>query len=245
MKSMLEIQSKLISLGVRVWELVQDILCDNSPEGFLPDDMEDLDGIGTKDVLSFSFRSVDESSKLLRIIVLGAKNFGKAGLLAPSREDIIATGDLAFTQLATLRHRGAFTTAAHTFGSCCQISKQYEASGTPASETLLMKWYERSLEAIFKQESTTRRSAGIPAMFTGVLSANSTSPSLDDVMTKLMEIAGKPASTEFGTKLYQVHALNSLKDIFKSSQLSYLGVRSDKYLSRCLGLAANCLQSTV
>ncbi|KAL5612823.1 hypothetical protein BROUX41_004096 [Berkeleyomyces rouxiae] len=245
LQSMLEIQSKLIAFGCRIWELVSDILCDNSPEGFLPDDLEEVDGIGTKDVLSFSFRSVDESSKLLRTIIMGAKNLNKAGLIFPSREDVINVGDLAFTQLATLRHRGAFTTAAHTFASCCQTSKNYEEASTPAEETLLSKWYERSLEAIFKQESTTRRSAGIPAMFTGVLMANSQSPSFDEVMSKLIEIAGKPASTEFGTKLYQVHALNSLKDIFKSSQLSHLGVRSDKYLSKCLALAANCLQSPV
>ncbi|KAL1891138.1 hypothetical protein Cpir12675_005073 [Ceratocystis pirilliformis] len=245
LQSMLEIQTKLISFGTRMWELVCDILCDNSPEGFLPDDLEEVDGIGTKDVLSFSFRSVDESSKLLRTIIIGAKNLKKPGLIFPSRQNLIAVGDLAFTQLATLRHRGAFTTAAHTFASCCQISESYEEDSTPAHETLLAQWYQRSLEAIFNQESTTRRSAGIPAMFTGIMMANSQNPSFDQVMSKLIEIAGQPASTEFGTKLCQVHALNSLKDIFKSSQLSYLGVRSDKYLSKCLALAANCLQSSV
>ncbi|KKF95395.1 putative protein.07 [Ceratocystis platani] len=245
LQSMLEIQTKLISFGTRMWELVCDILCDNSPEGFLPDDLEEVDGIGTKDVLSFSFRSVDESSKLLRTIIIGAKNLKKPGLIFPSRQDLIAVGDLAFTQLATLRHRGAFTTAAHTFASCCQISESYEEDPTPAHETLLAQWYQRSLEAISNQESTTRRSAGIPAMFTGILMANSQNPSFDQVMSKLIEIAGQPASTEFGTKLCQVHALNSLKDIFKSSQLSYFGVRSDKYLSKCLVLAANCLQSSV
>lgn len=44
----------------RIWELVKSVLCDDSPEGHLPEELEELD-FGTKDVLSYSFRAVHES----------------------------------------------------------------------------------------------------------------------------------------------------------------------------------------
>lgn len=103
------------------------------------------------------------------------------------------------------------------------------------------------MDAIYGQRSTTRRSAGIPAMMTGILSSNASSPSFEQVMDKLMEIASieaRVAETD-GSNLPQVHAYNCLKDIFKSSYLTSIGNKSEKYLPQCLELAANGLKSEV
>jgi hypothetical protein len=44
-----------------IWEAVRDVLCNDSPEGHLPQELDELDVIDTKDILSYSFRAVHES----------------------------------------------------------------------------------------------------------------------------------------------------------------------------------------
>jgi hypothetical protein len=43
------------------WEAVNGILCNDSPEGHLPEEIDEMEAIDTKDVLSYSFRAVHES----------------------------------------------------------------------------------------------------------------------------------------------------------------------------------------
>ena len=63
-------------------------------------------------------------------------------------------------------------------------------------------------------------------------------------MEKLRNIAQEPAliSQTDGSNLPQVHALNCIKDIFKSS---YLSKRAEPYLTESLQLAATSLRSEV
>lgn len=83
-------------------------------------------------------------------------------------------------------------------------------------------------------------------MITGILSANPQSPSFEKVMADLIDIAGKEARvTETdGSNLPQVHALNCLKDIFKSSHLAQMG-KVESHIPPGLELAAGCLKSEV
>jgi len=52
--------------------------------------------------------------------------------------DFKALGDLAFTQLAELRHRGAFSTVSQTFAACCV---RCTGSKTATVEALPRIWY--------------------------------------------------------------------------------------------------------
>ncbi|KAJ4170239.1 hypothetical protein NW754_006379 [Fusarium falciforme] len=240
------LQDSLVACCERVWAAVRDILCDDSPEGHLPQELEKVDGLDTKDVLSYSFRSVHESSNLLRTLILPIKQRSREGKIFPSREVYERIGNLTFTQLASLRHRGAFATVALTFSTCCQLVKHLDQGEAGAEgPDLLETWYNGTLDAIYAQVSTTRRSAGIPSMMTGVLSANAASPSFEQVMAKLMEIASQEAraAETDGSNLPQVHAYNCLKEIFKSSYLTAMGNKSEKFLTQCLELAANGLKS--
>ncbi|KAL7798366.1 putative death-receptor fusion protein domain-containing protein [Trichoderma ceciliae] len=239
------LQERMIVCCERVWKAVHDVLCDDSPEGHLPEEMEDTEGLDTKGLLSFSFRAVHESSNLMRTIALSMRNRSREGLIAPSRKAFETIGNLAFEQLANLRHRGAFTTVAATFATCCQLTKHSDPVDGEVS--LLDVWYKGTLNEIFSQRSTTRRSAGIPSMMTGILSANATNPSFEDAMAKLIEIASIEARVveTDGSNLPQVHAYNCLKDIFKNSLLTSMGNKSEKYLPQCLELAASGLKSEV
>ncbi|KAK2050667.1 hypothetical protein LZ31DRAFT_512065 [Colletotrichum somersetense] len=248
LESMTSLQDRIVKCCLRIWAAVRDILCDDSPEGHLPQELEDLEGLDTKDLLSYSFRAIHESSALMRVMVLPLKNKVKEGTLGPSTELFATVGSLTFDQLSSLRHRGAFNTVSLSFATCCQLVKHLDdpTAGHGGEETLLEIWYKGTKECIFAQASTTRRSAGIPAMITGIVSANAPQPSFDKVIEELVTIAQKPAynSESDGSKLPQVHALNCLKDMFKSSFITQLG-KSAPHIPRCLELAASSLKSEV
>ncbi|WYZ40214.1 hypothetical protein EsH8_IV_000555 [Colletotrichum jinshuiense] len=260
------LQGRIVTCCQRIWAAVRDILCDDSPEGHLPQELEDLEGLDTKDLLSYSFRAIHESSALMRVMVLPLKSKSQQGTLRPSTELFTTVGSLTFDQLSNLRHRGAFNTVSLSFATCCQLVKHLDdpKAGHEGDQTLLDIWYkvrrmtslttyvqmlifsQGTKECIFAQASTTRRSAGIPAMITGIVSANAAQPSFDQVIEELVAIAQKPAfnSESDGSKLPQVHALNCLKDMFKSSFITQLG-KSAPHIPQCLELAASSLKSEV
>ncbi|KAJ6780490.1 hypothetical protein PWT90_02966 [Aphanocladium album] len=240
-----KLQVRLLDCCQRAWATVKYILCDDSPEGHLPSELEELEGLDTKGLISYSFRSIHESSNLMRIMIMAIRNKSSKGAVIPSKDVYLGIGRLTFEQLSNLRHRGAFTNVSATFSACCQQSKHLEQS--EGDEDILLTWYNGAMDAINSQVSTTRRSAGIPSLITGILSANAASPSFESVMDTLMQIASTEAQvTEIDdTQLPQVHAYNCLKDIFKNSLLTSLGNKSEAYLPQCLELAASGLRSEV
>lgn len=55
------LQQRMTNCCSRIWSAVKDVLCNDSPEGHLPQDLEEGKDVDTKDVLSYSFRAVHES----------------------------------------------------------------------------------------------------------------------------------------------------------------------------------------
>lgn len=92
------------------------------------------------------------------------------------------------------------------------------------------------------QESTTRRSAGIPAAITSILSAKAPSPSLKDVVEALITIAQMPVapSATDETRYPQVHSLNSLKEIVK---ISGFGNQVTEFIGELFNLGGHSFQS--
>ncbi|KAK4149214.1 putative death-receptor fusion protein-domain-containing protein [Chaetomidium leptoderma] len=240
------LQRRIFFCARQIWLTIKHVLCDDSPEGHLPEELEDIEGLDTKDLLSYSFRAVHESSNLLRLLVGTLRLRKAAGVPYPPLDVFRETGYLTFEQLATLRHRGAFSTVSHTFANCCQLTQQLKDAypDIDVSENLLREWYQGAIDCIMTQASTTRRSAGIPSLIAAVLMANAASPSFDEVYGTLEEIGKKSVrmSETDGSNLPQVHALNSLRDIFRSSLLSK---KAEGYLARTLHLATNSLRSEV
>jgi hypothetical protein len=236
-----QLHQRIVKCSAEAWDIVKHVLCDDSPEGHLPEEMEDIEGLDTKDLLSYSFRAVHESSNVMRMIASGVGNWSVDSALIPPKEVFYTIGDLTFNQLAMLRHRGAFTTVSSTFTTCCQMARQ--APATYQSDSL-RRWYEQAKHYIETLASTTRRSAGIPSLIIGVLAANADSPSFDEVFRDLGEIAKRPALAKNtdGSNLPQVHALNCLRGIFRTSLLSK---RAESYLPATLELAATCLKSEI
>lgn len=135
-----EIQERTISCCMKIWILIQHILCDDSPEGHLPEELEEVDGLDTKDLLSYSFRAIHESSNLLRVIASRLASESRTKPSAQSRASFEVIGRLTFQELSSLRHRGAFTTVSQTFATCCQLVHHFPTE--PNSTSLLDEWYQ-------------------------------------------------------------------------------------------------------
>jgi len=82
-------------------------------------------------------------SNLMRLMIGSLRLEPAPGVPFPPLDIFRETGSLTFEQLASLRHRGAFSTVSLTFTSCCQLTQRLKnvypcVSG---SDSLLREWY--------------------------------------------------------------------------------------------------------
>ncbi|KAJ9220006.1 hypothetical protein DTO169C6_7663 [Paecilomyces variotii] len=234
------VHDSIVSFCDRIWMAVKPVLCVDSPEGHTDEPIEDL-VVGPKDILSYSWRALRESSLLLHATLANSSYAPSQGGL--SRTDYETIGMASFTQLAELRHRGAFSTVSQTFSTCCQRCGE---SSDPSISSLPAGWYMQARNIIEEQASKlTRRSAGLPALVTGILSSNPGGPLFQQVMTELQDISRLPATqdaTSYEIKLPQVHAMNCLKDIFTDTRL---GPHTEPFIMSALRISAECISSQI
>ncbi|QIX00849.1 hypothetical protein AMS68_006366 [Peltaster fructicola] len=223
-----DIYNRLARLLHTIWQVVSPILCDDAPEGFLPDEIPSAAAVSSKAVLSYCWRALKEASSLTdsMLIRLGSQDHV---WIAGYKSDLI---ELTFTQLAELRHRGAFSTVAQTWNRCCAVI------GDAVSLPLLL---QRVISLIQKATINTRRSAGMPSLLCGILIAGP-EELLEQSFTQLAAISRQEVQQGLDdeSSLPQVHAMNCLKDILKSTKLAD---RSERYVPVALQLAAFSLPS--
>ncbi|CAG8398747.1 unnamed protein product [Penicillium salamii] len=235
------VHGRIDAICDRIWQEAKPLLCIDSPEGHSDEPLEDLD-VGPKDALSYSWRSLRESSILLHATLLNP-SYGPSGTSGLNRTDFAKIGGVSFTQLAELRHRGAFTNVSQTFATCCQ---RCSASKDPAIRELTRGWYQEAKSTIFGSASKlTRRSAGIPAMVTGIVGSDPGTPFFKEALDELHEISY--LSVEYDKErqyleLPQVHAINCLKDIFTNNKL---GPYTESFIMKALTLSADRLGSPI
>ncbi|KZZ95080.1 HEAT repeat protein [Ascosphaera apis ARSEF 7405] len=234
-----DVHTRILVLCGKIWIGVRDVLCVDSPEGQHDDPSEDI--AGPKDILSCSWRALRESSLLLHAI-LSSYTYAPPHTLTST--DFATIGDLSFTQLAELRHRGAFSTVSQTFATCCQ-----RCGGTSESSDtheLPRRWYARILEIIDEQSTKlTRRSAGLPALVTGVAMFQPDGPFFSQIIADMQRIgSSQPEQNADGSemKLPQVHALNSLKDLFTNTKF---GPFTEPHIPSSLKISSDCLGSPI
>ncbi|KAL8685875.1 MAG: hypothetical protein Q9224_005633, partial [Gallowayella concinna] len=251
-----DLSDRLLDTASNVWIAVKNILCADAPEGLELENPDDQPVAGTKDVLSFCWRALKESrsaqtalsgaicsayiflSTLMHSMIAGPKATPIAQVFHHCHYRRF--GDLAFTELAELRHRGAFSTVSQTFAECCIRCVQ---SNDLQTQALPREWYQKALECIQQRASAlTRRSAGIPAMITGILSAEPEGDFFDSVIQELQAIASKETEMheDENLRLPQVHALNCLKDIFTDARFN---ASVEQHMSSSLELAVRSLES--
>lgn len=221
-----------------IWNIVEAILCHDSPEGNLPEELEsnfqpNLEkkyGPATQVILSYSWRAIKESTSLLdsllSLVPINAEIFPNSL--------VIQSGEVILQQLAGVHHRGAFSSVYPTFISCCK-----RCNRTKGLESQPGVWLTENLSLIkTKAQYITRRSGGLPFLITAVLTAETdpTKPLLNMTFDALYQIAKTPAvsSSEEKMDLPQVHAFNCIKALFIETELSN---SSTFFVDRALELA--------
>ncbi|KAF7617583.1 cell cycle-associated protein [Aspergillus flavus] len=235
------VHSRIVAVCDKIWIEVKPVLCIDSPEGHTDEPIDDLN-VGPKDILSYSWRALRESSLLL-YATLANRTYGPTGELGLTKSDFEMIGVASFTQLAELRHRGAFSTVSQTFATCCLRCGQ---SSDPEIASLPHNWYQEARKIIFETASKlTRRSAGLPALATGILSSNPGGQLFQEVIKELLEISHLPVQQDDDNQemeLPQVHALNCLKEIFTNTKVA---AHTEPFIMPALNLSAEQLGSPV
>lgn len=231
-------RDRMIEQVAAIWMVVKPILCNDAPEGYTPEELEESSE-SIKETLSYCWRALKEASLLLSAILSEYEP-----VKGTTEHDAVLEklGNLCFTQLAELRHRGAFSTVAQTWAACCLRCQNLR---TADGASMLGEWYTKTLNMLRNNVTiNTRRSAGLPALLCGILIADKSSKLLVQSFKDLEQIARQDVdakSAEEGS-LAQVHAMNCLKDVFKNARL---GEQSEGYIATGLQLAADALRSDV
>ncbi|KAL8775229.1 MAG: hypothetical protein Q9209_000235 [Squamulea sp. 1 TL-2023] len=234
-----DIIDRLLRIASDVWMVVRDVLCADAPEGHELGSPDDEASSSTKDVLSFCWRALKESSTLIYSMIVGSKS--SLIIQAFQHRHYRTFGDLVFTELAELRHRGAFSTVSQTFAECCARCVE---SDNPETQALPKEWYQKTLLCIQQRASAlTRRSAGLPAMITGILSATPKGDFFNTVIQDLQAVARTAIETDSKDEhmeMPQVHAFNCLKDIFTDARFN---ICVEQHMSASLEIAIRGLDS--
>ncbi|KAL8937107.1 MAG: hypothetical protein Q9211_003859 [Gyalolechia sp. 1 TL-2023] len=230
---------RLLEISSQVWKAVKVILCADAPEGHEVDSKDGDVAVNTKDLLSYCWRALKESSTLMHSMIAGAQQTRILHVF--EHVHYWKFGELALEQLAELRHRGAFSTVSQTFAECCLWCARSDDSETQA---LPKEWYQKTLSCIEQRASAlTRRSAGLPAMITGILGAYPGGEFFDTVMRDLQGIANSASDIKdngASIQLPQVHAFNCLKDVFTESKF---GGPVEPHMSVTLEIAVRGIES--
>ncbi|KAJ5668654.1 hypothetical protein N7462_009724 [Penicillium macrosclerotiorum] len=235
------VHDRILQICDNVWQEVKPVLCVDSPEGHTDEPIDEL-SVGPKDILSYSWRALRESSLLLHATMFNV-TYGPSGPNGLQRMDFENVGRASFTQLAELRHRGAFSTVSQTFATCCQ---RCSSSKDPSIQGLPHAWYQEAKSILFESASKlTRRSAGLPALVTGILCSSPGTQFFKTAMKELHDISH--LSVEYDQnqqylKLPQVHAMNCLKDVFTNTKLV---AYTEPFIMSALTLSAERLGSPI
>ncbi|KAI3140371.1 hypothetical protein CBS147326_2072 [Penicillium roqueforti] len=235
------VHDRIVAICDKIWIEAKPLLCIDSPEGHSDEPTEDLN-VGPKDALSYSWRSLREASLLLHATMVNI-SYGPSGNDGLNMADFANIGGVSFTQLAELRHRGAFSNVSQTFATCCQ---RCSSSKDPAIRELPRTWYQEAKSTIFGSASElTRRSAGLPALVTGIVGSDPGTPFFNEAINELHEISSLPVEYDKERQyleLPQVHAMNCLKDIFTNAKL---GSHTEPFIMKALTLSAERLGSPI
>lgn len=211
--------SHIIDQISNIWTQMKPLVSNTAVEN------EDNELINDKLILNYSWKVIKESTSLLSTI-LEVSQIEKGLLL--DKATFLLSAEIIMDQLASVKHRGAFSSVYPSFVSACEIcftSKDEELQGKPE------QWLKKNIKLIkSKAQYISRRSGGLPYLITAILTAEKSSNS--DLQTdivgftfrELISITKEAYVQNADEKMDipQVHAFNCLKHIFIDSNLSSL-----------------------
>ncbi|KAK4882973.1 hypothetical protein RN001_006292 [Aquatica leii] len=221
----------LIKICLELTAIVNTIVCNDSPEGYLPDDsiINQTDGTATAQMITvYGWRATKEISLLFGDLALNAPFCYGAeceGLI--DEQQIMIMGEYFFDLLINTKHRGAFEQASIGFRNLC--TRLWRLLDTPVN-SLPVKWLETVTSLLLGTHSEgiksceTRRSAGIPFMVQAILSTEpvsaGSSKNFDSFMKTLLEVG----SNETFLAEQRILALNILRALYRHNRLGEMVV---------------------
>ncbi|XP_071963394.1 tRNA (32-2'-O)-methyltransferase regulator THADA-like [Antedon mediterranea] len=238
-----QIINMLLLICYKVAEVVSPVVCNSSPEGYLPvtqtldeldisdvdADLDDLEifehtadstmmKVTPQAMLVCCWRSMKEVSLMLGMI--SQQHEQQPSLL--SHQQVIEMGDFFIKLLLESKHRGAFELASVGFNQLCVVL--WRSSVTPL-QCLPKKWLNNLLKDIGSGGEVlcaTRRSAGVPFTIQALVTSEPSSlrrQSLQETMSILIPLA-IPTQQDDGQEIApQVHALNIICALFRDTRL--------------------------
>jgi hypothetical protein len=202
------ISDELFKLGLTITSVTSSVLNNDSPEGHLPMDMEQVDSRVTAQLLLLcSWRTSKEISLL----------FGQVCRYVS--QSLISEVSSFFTQqLSEIIHRGAFEQA--YIGFCSLCSFMWQDIDDKKNQDILKELLEDTLNQLNLNEKekfcATRRSAGIPFLIQAVVSTEPSGHNFKCLKTTLSRLIGFSGDDRLEVRL---HAYNILRVLYRDSTL--------------------------
>lgn len=190
--------------------------------------VQEEDLLSEKKVVTFGWKAVKESSKLLQTLMV-MHLMGDTNLL--NQQWINDCAHTLMEQLTTIKHRGAFSSVYPCFVALCNLCNN-------SYTELPQEWLTKNIEVIQnKDQLISRRSGGIPFLVTAILTSKTANENIQsNTLEELLKIAEEPyEKLEDGKRdLPQVHAFNILRQIFTDPALS---AHNFRFIGRALNLS--------
>ncbi|KAK6458557.1 putative death-receptor fusion protein-domain-containing protein [Scheffersomyces xylosifermentans] len=210
---------QIIEQCFTIWELERLWLSNSFDEEADEDDsMDELSGEHNAKVkLNHAWKVVKDSNLLLTRLLTDTE----ASKNALGNDGFLRCCELIIDQLASINHRGAFSSIYPSYISICEVCSMSEKfSSYPEI------WLSQNLQLIeSKTQFISRRSGGLPFLISGILIANKATKNSKNLaeltFKKLLEIANRPYEHIADEKIDipQVHAFNCIKQMFIESGL--------------------------
>ncbi|XP_030763962.1 thyroid adenoma-associated protein homolog isoform X2 [Sitophilus oryzae] len=214
----------LVGNCINISSKIMPVVCNPSPEGYLPDYVEDFcendESPKAQMVLVYAWRTMKEMTLLLAEIVKQTMKL-ESEISMLSDDLLMEVGQLFVNVFVQSKHRGVFEQASVGFSIICE---HYWSSSREKINSLPRQWLNDALELCTGKKHSedlcpTRRSAGLPFLILSIVTTSIESAPFQTVMSCLLKTA---EDSEDGNSEIKMHCLNVLRAIFRHSKLGEL-----------------------
>ncbi|CAG9766886.1 unnamed protein product [Ceutorhynchus assimilis] len=215
----------LVSTCFDISEKIMPVVCNPSPEGYLPDSVEEIcdndESPKAQKVLVYAWRTMKEMTLLLAEIVKQSIKLENQIIMLPE-EQLIEIGIFFVTVFIQSKHRGVFEQAYVGFSMICEY---FWKSSRQNISNLPKQWLQEALdlctgEKLSEDLCPTRRSAGLPFLILSILtSAPDPSYFHNSISTLCKHVEYEEKGSNDETRM---HCLNVLRAMFRHSKLGEL-----------------------
>ncbi|XP_048524151.1 uncharacterized protein LOC109543125 isoform X1 [Dendroctonus ponderosae] len=208
---------------INISETLLPIVCNPSPEGYLPDNVEDIgvhdDTPNAQIVLVYAWRTIKEITLLLAELLKQSVRLESFQITLLPTASLIEIAQLFIDIFLQSKHRGVFEQAYVGFSIVCE---SFWKSTNKEIANLPKKWLRDAVDlCIGKKHSddlcSTRRSAGLPFLILSVLTTDGAPYNFRNTIDDLLKSAEDSDKSSDETR---THCLNVLRAIFRDSKMS-------------------------